>query len=57
MKLAERVDMIEGALVKHLEESGEIRTDLRWLKKAFWTLTGLATTGVAGIIVELIKSH
>lgn len=39
MKLSERVDKIESALVRHLEESGTIRADLAWLKKAFWTLT------------------
>lgn len=32
---------IEKLLLKHLEESGEIRTDLKWLKRAFWTLVTL----------------
>lgn len=32
MKLAERVDKIENAVVKHLEESGTIRADIAALK-------------------------
>jgi len=35
---------VEALLVKHLEESGEIRTDIKWLKRAFWTLVTLAGT-------------
>jgi len=33
-----RLSKLEDAIIKHLEESGEIRSDLRWLKKAFWFL-------------------
>ena len=29
---------LETLLLRHLEESGEIRTDLKWLKRAFWAL-------------------
>lgn len=29
---------LEVALIKHLEESGAIRADLAWLKKAFWIM-------------------
>ncbi len=35
-KLSDRVDSLEHAVLKHLEESGEIRADLRWLKKMVW---------------------
>lgn len=38
MKLSERVDNLEHAMEKHLEESGEIRSDLKWLKKLGWFL-------------------
>jgi hypothetical protein len=31
-----RVCKVEDALEKHLVESGEIRADLKWLKKAIW---------------------
>jgi hypothetical protein len=34
MKLKE----IEKLLVDHLKESGEIRGDLKWLKKGYWFL-------------------
>jgi hypothetical protein len=48
MKLADRVDKLENALLVHLEESGTIRTDLAWLKKAFWTLAvAIVTAQVA----------
>lgn len=51
MRLSERVDNLEGVVVKHLEESGTIRTDLAWLKKAFWTLTAAA---IAAVLTQLI---
>jgi hypothetical protein len=41
MKLSDRVDAIERAVIKHLEESGEIRGDIKWLKHAFWAMVGL----------------
>jgi hypothetical protein len=34
--LEKRVSKVEEALEKHLIESGEIRSDLKWLKKAIW---------------------
>lgn len=34
---------LETLLMAHLQESGQIRTDLGWLKKAFWAL---ATAGI-----------
>lgn len=38
MKISERLDKLEEALMKHLEESGEIRADLKWVKKAVWAM-------------------
>ena len=32
------INQLEANLVKHLEESGAIRADLAWLKKAFWIM-------------------
>jgi hypothetical protein len=29
---------LETLLISHLQESGSIRADLAWLKKAFWVL-------------------
>ncbi len=29
---------LESLLIQHLQESGAIRADLIWLKKAFWVL-------------------
>lgn len=46
MKIGERVDMLEKAMVQHLEESGEIRADLKWLKKMMW--------GVASLIITIV---
>jgi len=34
--LEKRVSKVEDALEQHLIESGEIRGDLKWLKKAVW---------------------
>jgi len=46
MKISERIDALEKAVVTHLEESGEIRSDLKWLKKSVWGLYGLIATFV-----------
>ena len=48
MKINERVDHLEGIVQKHLEESGEIRADLKWLKKFLWLVLSapLATEAV-----------
>ena len=39
-----RLEMIEQIVAKHLEESGEIRSDLKWLKRSFWALFGAGLT-------------
>jgi hypothetical protein len=38
--LEKRLDKVEAALETHLIESGEIRGDLKWLKKAVWFILG-----------------
>jgi hypothetical protein len=35
---------LENLMVEHLKESGEIRADIKWLKRAFWTLAGAGLT-------------
>lgn len=48
MKLSDRMDHLEGLVAKHLEESGEIRADLKWLKKfMWWVLSAPIVTEVA----------
>jgi hypothetical protein len=39
--LDKRMIKLEETLEQHLIESGQIRADLSWLKKAYWTLAGL----------------
>lgn len=46
--LEKRVDKLEDALEKHLVESGEIRSDLKWLKKAVYFIMG------SPILIELL---
>jgi hypothetical protein len=46
MKLSDRVDRLEVAVEKHFEESGEIRADLKWLKKSFFILGSLILTAI-----------
>jgi len=36
VSLDKRVSHLEEAVEKHLIESGEIRGDLKWLKKLMW---------------------
>jgi len=57
MRLEKRVDNLEAIVVKHLEESGTIRTDLAWLKKAFWTLTIAVITATAAHFIVPGDSH
>lgn len=53
--LDKRLTKLEDAFMQHLAESGEIRGDLKWLKKAFWTLAGLGMSVTAIIVEEIIR--
>ena len=50
MSMEKRMTVLEKTLESHLIESGEIRSDLSWLKKAFWTLTAAALTFVTVVV-------
>lgn len=55
--LDKRLTKLEDAFTIHLTESGEIRADLKWLRKAFWTLAGLGVTvvgAVTGAVVQFL---
>lgn len=45
MKITDRIERLETAMATHLEESGAIRQDIKWLKKAAYFLisTPIAT--------------
>lgn len=49
----EEFDILKEKLESHLIESGEIRTDLKWLKKAFWVLagTGVSFNGILAVAI------
>lgn len=47
--LDKRMTKLEETVTKHLEESGEIRGDLKWLKKMIWFVLG------SPLAVELFK--
>lgn len=59
MKLEERMTRLEVIVEKHMEESGNIRTDLAWLKKAMFALIGggltFNITLAVAFIMYLIK--
>ena len=40
MKITDRMDRLEKAMSSHLEESGAIRQDIKWLKKVGYFLVG-----------------
>lgn len=50
---------LRAKLEQHLEDSGVIRADIAWLKKAFWTLAGAGVTFnvtlLVGVLVFLLK--
>lgn len=54
LSLDRRLSKLEDAFILHLTESGEIRSDLKWLKKAFWTLAGLGVMVTAGLVGEIL---
>ena len=53
MKIIDRIEHLEGIVTKHLEESGEIRNDLKWLKKGLWFV--LASPMVTEVVHRLWK--
>lgn len=54
MKLEARMTRLEGIVETHLEQSGGIKTDLAWLKRAFWLVGGGVMTGTITLIVGLV---
>lgn len=59
MKLEARMTRLEQIVETHLEQSGNIRTDLAWLKKSFWALAGAGITFnvtlAVGLVLYLVK--
>ncbi len=66
MKLEARMSTLEKGFAAHLEQSNVIwttlsenNTDLKWVKKAFWTLAGAMVTFnvtlVVGLVLYLVK--
>jgi len=55
-----RLTKIEAAVAQHLMESGEIRTDIAWIKRGVYgcVAAAVASTGslIVGIILALIKT-
>lgn len=47
--LDKRMTKLEETVEKHLIESGEIRGDLKWLKKFMWYVLG------SPIVIEVLK--
>ncbi len=54
MKLEVRMTRLEQIVETHLEQSGNIRTDLAWLKKSFWALSGAVMTFTITLVVGLL---
>lgn len=56
MNLTNRMDRVEAMLSQHLEESGAIRNDLTWIKKAMYGVYGLGAT-ILVTIVGALAAH
>lgn len=52
-----RLKDIEQLLVQHLQESGEIRADLKWLKKAYWVLATGGVTFNLTLLLYYVTHH
>jgi hypothetical protein len=44
MTISDRLDRVERILAQHLEESGEMRNDIKWIKKTLWAFIGAMVT-------------
>jgi hypothetical protein len=58
MKMKDQIEIrltkLEEALEQHLRESGEIRTDLAWIKKAMWVAVPLIASVPFTLLVTII---
>lgn len=54
-KIEQRLTRLEQIVEKHLEQSGFIQSDLGWLKKAFWVLSGAGLTFNVTLAVAIIQ--
>lgn len=57
MKLSDKVDQIEKALITHLTESGEIRTDIKNVKNEIKDLRKIIYWLVGGGVFINLVSH
>lgn len=56
MTILKRIESLENDMEKHLIESGEIRSDLAWIKKAMYGVYGLGAT-ILVTIVGALAAH
>lgn len=49
-----RLNKLEDMVEKHLQESGEIRTDLAWIKKALWSVAAAGLTFNVTLAIYLL---
>ena len=54
MSIAKRLEKLENTVQEHLQESGAIRSDLRWLKKSMYGVYGLGATILVTIVGALV---
>lgn len=54
MTISERLDRVERILTTHMEESGGIRADLAWIKKAIWACVGACLTFNVGLVTFVL---
>lgn len=55
MNISQRVDNLERALETHLIESGSIKTDLIWIKRAIMGVFALGGAILTTVIVDTVS--
>lgn len=59
MKLVEQLDkrmtVLEKAVEVHLLESGEIRTDLAWIKKSMWVAIPIVASVPFTLLIAIVS--
>ena len=54
--LEQRIDTLIENDIAHLQVSlAEVRTDVAWLKKAFWTVAGSSVGALMASVFQLIR--
>jgi hypothetical protein len=53
-EILRRLGVVEQKMGDHFTESGEIKADIAWLKKAYWVQAGAFLTFTATLVIAVM---